>query len=48
MEIGTEKPAIVIEPLEDPVPHEQPAPAEPVEVPAEAPEEAPVEEPVPA
>ena len=46
MEIGEEQPAIVIEPVESPVPGEerQPAP-EPVEVPAE-PE--PVREPVPA
>jgi hypothetical protein len=43
MEIGTEKPMIVIEPVEDPVPAER----EPAPVEAE-PVEAPVEEPVPA
>lgn len=46
MEIGTEEPLIVIEPLESPVPGEerQPAP-EPAEVPVETPVE---KEPVPA
>jgi hypothetical protein len=34
MDIGVEEPAIVIEPVEEPVPGErEPAPAEPVEVP---------------
>ena len=34
MEIGKEEPAIVIEPVEDPVPSKEPAPAPaPVEVP---------------
>lgn len=44
MEIGTEKPAIVIEPLEEPVPDREPAP-EPEPVPVEA---EPEKEPVPA
>lgn len=45
MEIGTEKPAITIEPLENPVPSEQPEAvpdAEPEPVPVEAPELEPV------
>jgi hypothetical protein len=43
MEIGEEKPAIVIEPIEEPVPGERtPAPVEPEPV------EAPEHEPVPA
>lgn len=45
MEIGTEEPAIVIEPLEDPVPQETPAEPEPEPVPVEA---EPEKEPVPA
>ena len=33
MDIGVEQPAIVIEPVEEPVPSREPAPVEPVEVP---------------
>jgi hypothetical protein len=33
METGVEEPAITIEPVEEPVPDAEPAPAEPVEVP---------------
>ncbi len=38
MEIGTEKPVIVIEPVEEPVPDERkPAPQEPVDLPEREP-----------
>lgn len=37
MDIGVEEPAIVIEPVEEPVPDREPAPAEPVEVPEREP-----------
>ena len=33
MEIGVEQPSITIEPLEEPVPHPEPAPKEPELVP---------------
>lgn len=41
MDIGTESPAIVIEPVEIPVPDRKPAPAEPEHTPEEVPEREP-------
>lgn len=46
MEIGTEEPLIVIEPVEDPVPGEREPAPEPEPTPVEAPERE--KEPVPA